>query len=60
MTEVPVKLVILGSCAVGRGRTMDVGLDHPWIGAAGSPALGLGSVGADLGAGNTAENVRGL
>lgn len=39
---------------------MDVGLDHPWIGAAGSPALGLGSVGADLGAGNTAENVRGL
>lgn len=31
MIEVPVKLVILGSRVVGRGRMMDVGLDHPWI-----------------------------
>lgn len=30
------------------------------IGAAGMSAVGPGSVGADLGAGNAAENVRGL
>lgn len=51
MIEVPVKLVILGNCVVTRGRMMDVGLAHPWIGAAGTSAVSPGSVGADLGQG---------
>lgn len=51
MIEVPVKLVILGNCVMGRGRMMDVGLDHPWTGTAGTSAVGPQSVGADLGQG---------
>lgn len=31
MNKVPVKLVILGSCVVARGRMMDVGLDLPGL-----------------------------
>lgn len=49
MIKVPVKLVILGSCVMGRGRMMDVGLGHPWTGTADMSAVGPWSVGADLG-----------